>query len=58
MSLTANTPTEEAVFRDRDRVFALNSTANGPFSVSKLTFSLFERERGRHHLSQMSICDI
>lgn len=45
MSLTANTPTEEAVFRVRDRVFALNSTANGPFSVSKLTFSLFERER-------------
>lgn len=47
MSLTANTPTEEPVFRVRDGIFALNSTANGPFSVSKLTFSLFERERER-----------
>lgn len=58
MSLTANIPTEETEFRVRDGIFALNSTANGPFSVSKLRFSLLERERDRHHLSQMNICDI
>lgn len=45
MSLTANIPTEETEFGVRDGVFALNSTANEPFSVSKLRFSLFERDR-------------
>lgn len=45
MSLTANIPREETEFGVRDGVFALNSTVNGPFSVSKLRFSLFERER-------------